>query len=202
MSRPDFTTSGSTVWAVNEIVRYLKPKLEGGVREIEKIQTVERHIGRFDKADDIKRWMSNRDGGVRIAALRVPQYETVGNRLIGNVNLVAYVFTTDQFGYEKDLRAEVVAGKLVRELVDRSALPTAYGRVEDVRSDNLYSGEIDKLGIAIWSVTWSQQWYLDEEIDLSTLDDFITFGLKGEIADGAPTIDGEVKLPQDTVTQI
>ncbi|MEZ8190686.1 MULTISPECIES: hypothetical protein [Vibrio] len=196
MSRPDFTTSGSTVWAVNEIVQYLKPKLEGGVREIEKIQTVERHIGRFDKADDIKRWMSNRDGGVRIAALRVPQYETVGNRLIGNVNLVAYVFTTDQFGYEKDLRAEVVAGKLVRELVDRSALPTAYGRVENVRSDNLYSGEIDKLGIAIWSVTWSQQWYLDEEIDLSTLDDFITFGLKGEIADGAPTIDGEVKLPQ------
>ncbi|MFA0000409.1 hypothetical protein AB4428_19050 [Vibrio lentus] len=196
MSRPDFTTSGSTVWAVNEIVQYLKPKLEGGVREIEKIQTVERHIGRFDKADDIKRWMSNRDGGVRIAALRVPQYETVGNRLIGNVNLVAYVFTTDQFGYEKDLRVEVVAGKLVRELVDRSALPTAYGRVENVRSDNLYSGEIDKLGIAIWSVTWSQQWYLDEEIDLSTLDDFITFGLKGEIADGAPTIDGEVKLPQ------
>ncbi|MDC5757037.1 hypothetical protein OPW41_07760 [Vibrio europaeus] len=196
MSRPDFTTSGSTVWAVNEIVQYLKPKLEGGVREIEKIQTVERHIGRFDKADDIKRWMSNRDGGVRIAALRVPQYETVGNRLIGNVNLVAYVFTTDQFGYEKDLRAEVVAGKLVRELVDRSALPTAYGRVENVRSDNLYSGEIDKLGIAIWSVTWSQKWYLDEEIDLSTLDDFITFGLKGEIADGAPTIDGEVKLPQ------
>ncbi|WP_135381009.1 hypothetical protein [Vibrio tasmaniensis] len=196
MSRPDFTTSGSTVWAVNEIVQYLKPKLEGGVREIEKIQTVERHTGRFDKADDIKRWMSNRDGGVRIAALRVPQYETVGNRLIGNVNLVAYVFTTDQFGYEKDLRAEVVAGKLVRELVDRSALPTAYGRVENVRSDNLYSGEIDKLGIAIWSVTWSQQWYLDEEIDLSTLDDFITFGLKGEIADGAPTIDGEVQLPQ------
>ncbi|GLQ73260.1 hypothetical protein [Vibrio penaeicida] len=196
MSRPDFTTSGSTVWAVNEIVQYLKPKLEGGVREIEKIQTVERHIGRFDKADDIKRWMANRDGGVRIAALRVPQYETVGNRLIGHVNLVAYVFTTDQFGYEKDLRAEVVAGKLVRELVDRSALPTSYGRVENVRSDNLYSGEIDKLGIAIWSVTWSQQWYLDEEIDLSTLDDFITFGLKGEIADGAPTIDGEVKLPQ------
>ncbi|TKF30785.1 hypothetical protein FCV50_13340 [Vibrio kanaloae] len=196
MSRPDFTTSGSTVWAVNEIVQYLKPKLEGGVREIEKIQTVERHIGRFDKADDIKRWMSNRDGGVRIGALRVPQYETVGNRLIGNVNLVAYLCTTDQFGYEKDLRAEVVAGKLVRELMDRSALPTAYGRVENVRSDNLYSGEIDKLGIAIWSVTWSQQWYLDEEIDLSTLDDFITFGLKGEIADGAPTIDGEVKLPQ------
>ncbi|TCT70705.1 hypothetical protein [Vibrio crassostreae] len=196
MSRPDFTTSGSTVWAVNEIVQYLKPKLEGGVREIEKIQTVERHIGRFDKADDIKRWMSNRDGGVRVAALRVQQYETVGNRLIGNVNFAAYVFTTDQFGYEKDLRSEVVAGKLVRELMDRSALPTSYGRVENVRSDNLYSGEIDKLGIAIWSVTWSQQWYLDEEIDLSTLDDFITFGLKGEIADGAPTIDGEVKLPQ------
>ena len=194
--RPDFNTHGSTVWAVNEIVQYLKPKLEGGGHEVEKIQTVERHVGRFDKPADIKRWMSNRDGGVRIAALRVTQYETIGSRLIGDMSFAAYVFTTDQFGYGRDLRAEVIAGKLVRELIDRKALPTAYGRVGNLRSDNLYSGEIDSLGIAIWSVTWSQQWFLDEEIDLSTLDDFITFGLKGEIKDGAPTIEGEEPLPQ------
>ncbi|MCF4173530.1 hypothetical protein [Vibrio sp. McD22-P3] len=195
-TRPDFNTIGSTVWACNEIVNYLKPTLEGGQREIGKVQTVERHIGQFDTPADVKRWLSNRDGGVRIAALRVAEYDTVGNRLIGNVNFVAYIFTAAQYGYEKDTRAEVITGSLVRALLDRSALPSAYSKAMNVRSDNLYNGKIDELGVAIWSVTWSQQWYLDEEIDLSKLDDFLTFGLKGEVAEGAPTIEGEVPLPQ------
>jgi len=81
-------------------------------------------------------------------------------------------------------------------MMDRKATPTAYSMPSSVRADNLYNGAIDQLGVAIWSVTWSQQWYIDEEIDLSTLDDFITFGLKGVIAEGSPEIEGEVKLPQ------
>ncbi|MEZ8102148.1 hypothetical protein [Vibrio bivalvicida] len=198
MSRPDFEVTGSTVWACNEIVNYLKPKLEGSSdREIDKVRTVERHIGRFDTPQDVKTWLSNRGGGVRIAALRVMEYETIGNRLIGTVNFVAYVFTADQYGYEKDTRAEVMTGKLVRELLDRSALPSAYSRPMSVRSDNLYNGKIDELGVAIWSVTWSQQWYLDVPIDPSDLDDFETFGLRAEIAVGAPVLEGEVPMPQD-----
>ncbi|HAS6672775.1 hypothetical protein JHT19_06045 [Vibrio parahaemolyticus] len=196
MSRPDFNTSGSTVWACEEIVNYLKPMLEGGLQDIDKVQAVERHVGRFDKPADIKRWMSNRDGGIRIAALRVKSYETIGGRLIGNVDFAAYVFTAEQYGYQKDIRAEVITGRLVRSLMGFDALPTAYSQVADVRSDNLYSGNVDELGLAIWAVTWSQQWYLDEELNLGTLDDFLTFGMKGELEDGAPTIDGEVILPQ------
>ncbi|HGZ7313130.1 TPA: hypothetical protein ACOL2D_002478 [Vibrio parahaemolyticus] len=196
MSRPDFNTSGSTVWACEEIVNYLKPMLEGGLQDIDKVQAVERHVGRFDKPADIKRWMSNRDGGIRIAALRVKSYETIGGRLIGNVDFSAYVFTAEQYGYQKDIRAEVITGRLVRSLMGFDALPTAYSQVADVRSDNLYSGNVDELGLAIWAVTWSQQWYLDEELNLGTLDDFLTFSMKGELEDGAPTIDGEVILPQ------
>ncbi|ELB2040580.1 hypothetical protein WOB69_00870 [Vibrio parahaemolyticus] len=196
MSRPDFNTSGSTVWACEEIVNYLKPYLEGGQEDVDKVQAVERHIGRFDKPADIKRWMSNRDGGIRIAALRVTSYEKIGNRLVGNVDFAAYVFTAEQYGYQKDMRAEVITGRLVRSLMDFDALPTACSEAKNVRSDNLYSGNVDELGLAIWSVTWSQQWYIDEELNLGTLDDFLTFGMKGELEDGAPTIDGEVSLPQ------
>ncbi|WP_417880322.1 hypothetical protein [Vibrio sp.] len=197
MSRPDFSIQGSTVWAVQEIVKYLKPKLEGSERQIDKIQTVERHIGRFDKPEDVKRWLSNRDGSVRITALRVTEYENTAGSLSGKVNFVAYIFTTDQYGYEKDQRCEVIAGQLVQAIMQFGALPTANGGVESVRSDNLYSGSIDELGIAIWSVTWSQWWQLDVPLDPETLDDFITFGLKGDMGDGSPPIEGEVTLPQD-----
>ncbi|WP_153448477.1 hypothetical protein [Vibrio algicola] len=198
MSRPDvFNIQGSTVWATQEIVKYLKPVLEGSERDIDKIQTVERHIGRFDKPEDVKRWLSNRDGSVRITALRVTEYENTAGSLFGKVNFVAYVFTTDQYGYAKDQRCEVVAGQLVQAIMQRGALPTARSNVEAVRSDNLYSGSIDQLGVAIWAVTWSQWWPMDEPLDPSSLDDFITFSFEGDVGDGSPPIEGEVTLPQD-----
>lgn len=195
-TRPSFNVTGSTVWACQQIVEYLKPVLEGNDRDIDKVQTVERHIGKFDTPADVKRWLSNRDGGVRVAALRVPQYETIGGRLIGDVNFVAYVFTTDQFGYEKDTRAEVIVGKIAGLLLERGALPTAYSKAMAVRSDNLYTTKIDELGVSVWSVTWSQKWYLDEAIDPETLDDFLRFGMTGQVADGAPELEGVVDLPQ------
>lgn len=195
-TRPSFSVLGSTVYACQEIVNYLKTKLEGGIEEIDKVQVVERHIGRFDKPQDVKHWMSKRDGGVRIAALKVLGYENIGGRLIGNVSFVAYVFAADQYGYEKDTRAEVIAGKLVKAMFGRSAPTTAYEKAQGFRADNMYSVALDELGMALWAVTWQQKWYLDEPIDETTLDDFITFGLKGELEDGAPTIEGEVELPQ------
>lgn len=194
--RPVFSTLGSTVYACEQIVEFLKPKLEGGKKEIDKVQTVERHIGRFDKPEEIKRWLSNRDGGVRIAALSVADYQNVGGRVIGTVDFAAYIFTTDYYGYSKDTRAEVIAGKLVKALFGRRAPTTAYSKAEGFRANNLYSTSIDEKGVAIWAVTWRQNWLLDEEIDLAELDDFLIFGLTGELDEDSPTIDGEVPLPQ------
>ncbi|WP_092791034.1 hypothetical protein [Rheinheimera pacifica] len=196
MIRPDFVVTGSTVWACEQIVAYLKPELEGSEQQIDRVQTVERHIGKFDTPADVKRWIANRDGGIRIAALRVPKYESIGNRIVGTVNFVAYVFTTDQFGYQKDSRAEVIAGKLAGFLLRRNALPSAYSRADAVRGDNLYSDKVDELGLAVWSVSWTQQWYLDVELDPATLDDFLRFGLKAQLAEGAPELEGVVDMPQ------
>ena len=195
-SRPDFSVAGSTIYACQQIVDYLQPELEGGLKEIDKVQVVERHIGRFDTPDAVKRFLSNRDGGVRIAALRVTSYEHIGGRVVGNVSFAAYVFTADQYGYQKDQRAEVVVGKLVKALIGRGGPATAYSRPENFRADNMYSGAIDELGVALWAVTWNQQWYLDVPIDLSKLDDFKVFGFKGVVDEKSPPIEAEVKLPQ------
>ncbi|EKO3778263.1 hypothetical protein P0F24_003374 [Vibrio metschnikovii] len=194
--RPDFLLDGSTVYACQEVVNYLKPLLEGGARDIDKVQTIERHIGRFNTPADVKRWIANRDGGVRIASIGVSGYELVGGRLVGLVNMVAYVFTADQWGYAKDTRAEVIVSKLVKAMAKKSAPTTAYSRADNFRASNLYTSAIDEIGLALWTVEWTQQWYLDVPIDPATLDDFITFGLRGEVADDAPEIEGEVQLPQ------
>lgn len=203
MSRPDFGTIGSTVSACEGVVNYLKPYLEatgpGADRVIDRVQTVERHIGRFNEADDIKRWMGNRDGGIRIAAMRVVSMRREGN-LIGTIEFSAFVFCADQLGYAKDQRAEVIAGRLATALMLTGCWrgTGASKAPEGVRMDNLYTTSIDKLGLAIWSVTWRQDWPLDNPIDPATLDDFLRFNWRAEQGNGAPVCEADITLPAAT----
>ena len=193
--RPDFVTTGSTVYAVNEIVSYLTPLLTGNEDDIDKVSEITRHVGRFDKPDEIKNWMSRKDGGIRIAALRVRNIEQLGGQMTGDVDLVAYVFCTEQFGYSRDQRAEVIAGRLAKLLLANKGV-TANKKAESLNMDNLYSGDVDGLGLAIWSVSWTQNWVLDKPITAADLDDFVTFHASAEIADGAPTMDSTITLDQ------
>lgn len=203
MSRPDFGTIGSTVSACEGVVQYLKPYLEaagpGADRVIDRVQTVERHIGRFNEPDDITRWMSGKEGGIRIAAMRVVSMRREGN-LIGTIEFSAFVFCAEQFGYAKDQRAEVIAGRLATALMLTGGWrgTGASKAPEGVRMDNLYTTGIDELGLAIWSVTWRQDWPLDNPIDPATLDDFLRFNFKAELADGAPVCEATIELPGPT----
>lgn len=69
------------------------------------------------------------------------------------------------------------------------------GRPTDVRGRNLYSGEIDKKGLAIWAVTWVQRLEVDE-YDETALDDFETMYTEWDLApaDGVVDMDGRLVL--------
>ncbi|MGY3943386.1 hypothetical protein [Aeromonas tecta] len=204
MSRPDFGTIGSTVSACEAVVQYLKPYLEatgpGADRLVDRVQLVERHIGQFDKAEELGRWMSDKDGGVRIAALRVPKMENQGNTLIGTIEFAAYVFCADMWAYAKDQRAEVIAGRLAKALMLKGNW-TGTGAAkapEAVSMQNLYTIKTDKKGLAIWAVTWRQDWPLDDPIDPATLDDFLHFNWQAKQGDGAPVCEADINLPGPT----
>lgn len=194
--RPDFITTGSTVYAVNEVVNYLTPLLTGNEGDIDKVSEITRHVGRFDKPDEIKNWMSRKDGGIRIAALRVRNIDQSAGQMTGDVDLVAYVFCTEQFGYSRDQRAEVIAGRLAKLLLASKGVPTANKKAESLNMDNLYSGDVDGLGLAIWSVSWTQNWVLDTPLTADDLDDFVTMHASADIADGAPVMDSDITLDQ------
>lgn len=194
--RPDFVTTGSTVYAVNEIVIYLTPLLTGNEDDIDKVSEITRHVGRFDKPDEIKNWMSRKDGGIRIAALRVRNIDQSAGQMTGDVDFVAYVFCTEQFGYSRDQRAEVIAGRLAKLLLANKGVPTANKKAESLYMDNMYSGDVDGLGLAVWSVSWTQNWVLDKSITAADLDNFVTFHATAEVADRAPTMDSDITLDQ------
>lgn len=204
MIRPDFGTIGSTVSACEAVVQYLKPYLEatgpGADRVIDRVQLVERHIGQFDKPEEIAYWMSNKDGGIRIAALRVPKMENQGSSLIGTIEFAAYVFCADMWGHAKDQRAEVIAGRLAKALMLKGGwVGTGSAKSpEAVSMQNLYAIKTDKKGVAIWAVTWRQDWPLDTPVDESTLDDFLRFNWRAEQGDGAPVCEADINLPGPT----
>ncbi|WP_345859323.1 hypothetical protein [Shewanella algae] len=198
MSRPEFNVEGSTVAVCEALASWLKPLIEGGPRDIHKVQIVERHIGRFDTPEEITRYLSGRDGGVRITALKVREIKEQFGVTSGTVDLVAYVFTTESFGYSRDTRAEVICGQIARALTvyesGAADIKGALDAPEQVQMDNLYSADIDKKGIAIWAVTWQQRWSLEEPLPDAMLDDFLRLHLEQHLVDGAPINTADINM--------
>ncbi|RYM49133.1 hypothetical protein [Serratia proteamaculans] len=191
--RPSLVTTGSTVSAAERIIAWLKPELQGD--DIDRVKMVERHIGQFSTPDEVKRYLSGRDGCIRLAALRVRNIRHQPGGTVGLVTWAAYVMATDAWAYGRDLRAEVMVGKLARRMTDPRAAKTlgAEGKVTDMTADNIYSGNLDSLGVTIWAVTWNQEFKLDEEVDISTLPDFLRLGMTTS-AHGGPEINGVINV--------
>lgn len=185
--RPAFVTLGSTVSAAENIVAWLKPELEGVTPD--RVEMVERHVGQFSTPDEVKRYLSGCRGCVRLAALRV---RNITNRhgLTGRVTWAAYVMTTDFWAYSRDARCEVLVGKLARRISVRDAASAmgAERLAENIAAENIYSGSLDNLGVALWAVTWEQEFRLDEEIDMSTLPEFLRLGASFSGSEQTPDI--------------
>ncbi|MCZ6928681.1 hypothetical protein GST45_17745 [Serratia marcescens] len=192
--RPSLVTVGSTVAAAERIIAWLKPELQGDAPD--QVRLVERHIGQFNTPEEVKRHLSDRDGSIRVAALRVRDIHHEMGGVIGLVTWAAYVMATDSWGYGRDLRAEVMAGKLARRLAAKEAVKGmgAERKAADISADNIYSGNLDALGVTMWVVVWNQEFKLDEEVDISTLPDFLTLGMTATPRGGVPVIEGVISV--------
>jgi hypothetical protein len=171
--RPSLLTTGSTVSAAENIVAWLKPELlnEPQQNKPDRVSVIERHIGQFSTPAEVKTYLSDRDGCIRLAALRVRNIRAQAGGTVGDITWAAYVMATDAWGYTRDTRCEVLVGKLVRRIVQRGAANgmKAERLATSVSADNIYSGGLNELGLTMWAVTWEQEFRLDDEIDLATL---------------------------------
>ncbi|ECA5183682.1 hypothetical protein ELR99_27375, partial [Salmonella enterica subsp. enterica serovar Newport] len=144
--RPELRTPGSTVAAAERIVAWLQTALQGDTPD--RASVVERHIGQFNTPEEVKRYLSGRTGCIRVAALRVRDINPRGG-LSGLVTWVAYIMATDSWGYSRDVRCEVLAGKVIKRLLSSDATEGmgAERLAADVRADNIYSVSLDGLGV-------------------------------------------------------
>ncbi|MDX6058628.1 MULTISPECIES: hypothetical protein [unclassified Klebsiella] len=196
--RPSLLTTGSTVSAAENIVAWLKPELlnEPQQNKPDRVSVIERHIGQFSTPAEVKTYLTDRDGCIRLAALRVRNVRSQAGGTVGDITWAAYVMATDAWGYTRDTRCEVLVGKLVRRIVQRGAANgmKAERLATSVSADNIYSGGLNDLGLTMWAVTWEQEFRLDDEIDLATLPDFLRLGVTLQVSDDTDPIKGVINV--------
>ena len=193
-NRPELLTTGSTVAAAENIVAWLKPVLEGD--KPDQVKVIERHIAQFNTPAEVKTYLTDRNGCIRVAALRIRNIRSRAGGTIGDVTWAAYVMATDSWGYPRDTRCEILVGKLVRRIASRDAADgmKAERAASNISAENIYSGGLNEMGLTMWAVTWEQECRLDEEIDISTLPDFLRMGATLSVNDGATNIDGVINV--------
>ncbi|SAP51003.1 Uncharacterised protein [Klebsiella michiganensis] len=196
--RPSLLTTGSTVSATENIVAWLKPELlnEPQQNKPDRVSVIERHIGQFSTPAEVKTYLTDRDGCIRLAALRVRNIRAQAGGTVGDITWAAYIMATDAWGYPRDTRCEVLVGKLVRRIVQRGAANgmKAERPATSVSADNIYSGGLNELGLTMWAVTWEQEFRLDDEIDLATLPDFLRLGATLQVGDGTTPIEDVINV--------
>lgn len=192
--RPELLTTGSTVAAAEHIVAWLKPVLEGD--NPDQVKVIERHIGQFNTPAEVKTYLSDRNGCIRVAALRIRNIRSRAGSTVGDVTWAAYVMAADSWGHARDTRCEILVGKLARRIASREAAGgmQAERAANTISAENIYTGGLNDLGLTMWAVTWEQEFRLDEEIDISTLPDFLRMGATLSVNDGATNIDGVINV--------
>jgi len=155
--------------------------------------TVEAHGGRFDRAE-LARY-SKRAPAVLVAAMGMPRVEE-RPRARPAVQFAAFVMCRDAPGAPRDTQALTLTEALVRLVPGNTWEQGNAQRPEQVSAENLYSGEIDRLGIAMWAVSWRQVINLSTLRDASELADFATYHGTHHVGDG-PDTESHLELPTE-----
>ena len=156
------------------------------------LYTCESHGGRFDAAE-LGRY-SKLAPAVLVAAVSVPTLSD-GKDQIAEVRWAAFIVTRDTPSATRDVAALDYAEAVMRTVkLNRWGLDNAQ-KPERLAADNLFSGQLDRKGIALWAVSWQQGVSL-RYTNVAELADFTLYTATHEVGDG-PVAEDRVELPQE-----
>jgi hypothetical protein len=118
---------------------------------------VQAHPGRMT-IDDLKRLVVRGKSTVCVGCLGIPriEYTAVGIEL--QIHWAAYVLALDSIGLPRELAAMAIATDVGRHVVSNVWGREDVDTPDDIRADNLYSGTLEKRAVALWAVTFRQNW--------------------------------------------
>ncbi|AMK09648.1 phage protein Gp37 [Pseudodesulfovibrio indicus] len=161
--------------------------------------SVESHGGRFDQAE-LRRIMAKAPA-VFVATLGFSDLKYDHGDFQATISWGAFVVTRDAPKVSRDQGASVLVNALAMTIPENtwSLDNECVNTPQAVRGDNLFSATVDKLGVAMWAITWRQTMLLGKALsdeDLAALDLFETLYTQFPVADDAPLAEDKVQLPQ------
>lgn len=146
----------------NELLNAIKDDLKG---RLSQLKTCEVHPGRFN-LKELKR-ISAKTPALLVSSLGTAKVLNPGTGQAKPVKQLAIYLVTKaspQLSAEEACRNLVDALELYLEAESPRWGLTGIGQPQAVRSDNLYSSEVDKNGVMLWAVTWQQSLTLGDSI--------------------------------------
>lgn len=162
--------------------------------------SVEPHGGRFDQAE--LRRIVTKAPAVFVATLGFSDLKHEHGDFQATISWGAFVVAKDAPKVSRDQGATVLVNALAMVIPEStwSLAAECVNTPQAMRGDNLFSATVDKLGVAMWALTWRQTMVLGQALsdeDLAALDLFETLYAQFPVADDAPLAEDEVQLPQE-----
>lgn len=119
------------------------------------LRECEAHPGRFN-LDELKRFLTKAPS-VRVACLGIGRFEREASGMIDcDVQFAAFVLTDGSVRLPGGAAAVNIITALV-PLIDRNDWGLEnVGAAVVTRAENLYGGDLDNKGVALWALTWTQ----------------------------------------------
>lgn len=162
------------------IITDLQTRLGAGVK-------VAGHGGRFG-ADELQRYGAVAPAAL-VSILGLADLQAQGSTIDATVACAVLIVTADRPGLARDLGALAIVTTLAPALPGNDFGLDISGAT-GVRADNLYSATVDKLGVALWALSWRQPGVTLSALDAAELDDFLTLGVDYQVATD------DIDLPQ------
>lgn len=132
------------------------------ISSLTELKACDVHPGRFT-VQEIKR-LTTKTPAIYVASLGIAKTEHTGTEQIqAEHRLAAYVITKDAPRLPRHQSAIAIVDTLVAQ-VPHERWGRRCGPAQNVRAENLYSGQADRAGIAVWAVTWNQSVSLGESV--------------------------------------
>lgn len=154
---------------------------------------VDSHPGSLDEAE--LRRIAAKAPAAYVAALGILSAEKDNNgRVEVDASMAVFLVTRAAAGAAKDAAMLVLSTAALILIADNDWGLAETQNPRDVRAQNLYTGTIDKQGVALWGITWRQQVTVDQ-LDDSLLADLKTVHAEWDVGDTANTPE-----PSDDIT--
>lgn len=132
-------------------------------QDIPKLRAVDAHPGRFN-LEELKR-IATKLPAIRVALMSSPQLKQVETgEKEAVVRMAAFVITGDRRGLPKDDAALALVEALLVLVPGQRWSMKGVLDAANVKADNLFSGKVDRQGVAMWAITWEQPIRLGEDV--------------------------------------